>query len=304
MNFVRSTGCAWLLLPWLNCCTPQAGDTIAFGQDPGAPKFTGQEHKGVDVTPSGNILDYNPEGFTAEENIVFTDPDSPDAAIPELSGILGDQRNQRGPWEQNIWVARKKSMREGKPTLIWFTNLRTSPRCKQLEKELFSQAKFQKWANEHLIRARVDESMEFGDRDLSLDQEQTLRIEFAKYVRKLKNHYKVLGYPSLIMVDPQGRVVGRYRGYTAGQAELTWGMLRQGVAASAASYKAWSQQLTARGYREWRDLQGRKIVAKLVRYVDGTLHLVEPDGTRSKVHERTLSATDRHWIEEQKNQQR
>lgn len=288
----------------LASCVNQGGRTVAFGQDPGAPTFTGQGPQGQNVNPGGNILETNPQGFTPEEDIIFTDPDNPDAKIPELSGILTDQSQRRGPWERDIRVARKQSIREGKPTLIWFTDLRRSPRCRQLEKELFSQPKFQKWATENLIRARVDESMEFDDENLSLDQEQTMRVEFAKYVKRLKNHYKVLGYPSLVMVDPQGRVVGHYRGYKSGQEDLTWGRLRQGVAASAASHKAWRKQLDSRGYRDWKDLQGRKLVAKLVRYDNGTLHLVEPDGTRSKVHERKLSAADRKWIEEQKAKQR
>ena len=296
------------VLPLLSAsCVNQDGGTVAFGHDPGAPKFTGQDEQGRQVNPGGrSIMDFNPAGFTPEEDIVFTDPDNPNAPIPELAGLLTAKRNERGPWERDIRVARKKSMRQGKPTLIWFTDLRSSPRCRQLEKELFSQAKFQKWATENLIRAQVDESMEFGDRGLSLDQEQTLRIEFAKYVRKLKNHYKVLGYPSLVMVDTQGRVVGHYRGYKAGQAELTWGRLRQGVAVAEASNKAWSQQLTARGYREWRDLQGRKLIAKLKHYdyATGNLHLIEPDGSRSRVNERTLSAADRRWIEAEKAKRR
>ncbi len=287
----------------LASCVNQGSRTVAFGQDPGAPKFTGQGQPGQNVG-GRNIMDHNPEGFTPEEDIIFTDPDNPDAHIPELSGVLTDQSKRRGPWERDIRVARKKSIREGKPTLIWFTDLRRSPRCRQLEKELFAQAKFQTWASENLIRARVDESMEFDDENLSLDQEQTLRVEFAKYVRKLKNHYKVLGYPSLVMIDPQGRVVGHYRGYKSGEEDLTWGRLRQGVAASAAANKVWRQSLESRGYREWRDLQGRKLLAKLTRYIDGTLHLVEPDGTRSKVHERMLSAADRRWIEAEKAKRR
>jgi len=291
------------LLP-LASCVQRDGGTVAFGQDPGAPKFTGPGQEGTDVTPGGNILDRNPQGFPAEEDIVFTDPDNPDAGLPELSGILTNPKLNRGPWERDIRVARKNSIREGKPLLIWFTDLRRSPRCKQLEEELFSQPKFQSWAKENLIRMQVNEGEAFDDKNLSLDQAQTLRINFANYVKKLKSHYKVLGYPSLVMIDPQGRVVGHYRGYNKGQAELTWGRLRQGVVASNAATRDWYKQLESRGYREWKDQRGRKLIAKLVRYDKGTLHLVEPDGTRSSVPENTLSKEDREWIEEQKAMRR
>lgn len=292
------------LLP-LTSCVRQDGGTLAFGQDPGAPKFTGPGQEGADVTPGGNnIMDRNPVGFTAEEDIVFTDPDNPDAGLPQLSGILTDPKLRRGPWERNIRAARKMSIREGKPMLIWFTDLRTSPRCKQLNDELFNQPKFQSWANDHLIRMRVNESEEFDEDDMSLDQVQTLRVEFSKYVRRLKKHYKVLGYPSLVMVDPQGRVIGHHRGYRKGQDDFVWGRLRQWVVASDAATRAWREQLESRGYREWKDQRGRTIIAKLLRYDKGTLHLVEPDGSRSQVDEKTLSKADRKWIAEQKAQRR
>lgn len=275
-----------------------SSSTAAFGQMPEDPTFTGQREE--DSAAPLDDAGARPDGFTPEEEIVFTDPDNPDATLPELSGLLTDPKRQRGPWERNIRVARKNSIREGKPLLIWFTNSQRSPRCRQLSEELFNQPEFQKWAGENLIRMRVDEAEDFDDPELSLGQVQTLRVEFAAYVKRLKNHYKVLGLPSLVLVDPQGRVVGHYRGYKPGQADLTWGRIKQGVVASNHGHKAWREQLQSRGYREWKDLQGRKLVARLLRYDAGTLHLVEPDGSRSVVDEKTLSMADRRWIEEQK----
>lgn len=286
-------------------CVSQPGDTVAFGQNPGAPRFSGPGQEGVDVAPGGNsIMDRNPEGFTAEEDIQFTNPDDPEASLAELSGILTDPGRQRGPWERSLKLARKNSIRAGKPLLIWFTNLRSSPRCKQLDDELFSQPKFQAWADDHLIRMRVNEGEDFDQDHLSLDQVQTMRVDFAKYVKQLKSHYKVLGYPSLVVVDPQGRVVGHHRGYRKGQQDLVWGRLRQWVVASDAATKDWMRKLEARGYREWEDKRGRKLIAKILRYDKGALHLVEPDGSRSQLDERTLSEADRKWIEEQKAKHR
>lgn len=276
--------------------------TAAFGQMPDGPAFTGQDEG--QTPPLQDDSGARPPGFTPEEDIFFTDPDNPEASLPGLSGILTDPKLQRGPWERNIRVARKNSIREGKPLLIWFTNSQRSPRCRQLAEELFNEPEFQKWAKANLIRMQVDESEDFDDPELSLADAQSLRVEFAAYVKRLKNHYKVLGLPSLVLVDPQGRVVGHYRGYKPGQADLTWGRLKQGVVASNHGHKAWSKELASRGYRQWRDLQGRKLLAKLLRYDKGTLHLVEPDGSRAVVHEKQLSMADRRWIAQQKAKQR
>lgn len=278
--------------------------TAAFGQAPEGPTFTGANDGQGEGAANPEAFDARPTGFTPEEDIVFTDPDNPDASLPELSGILTDPELQRGPWERNIRLARKNSIREGKPLLIWFTNSQRSPRCRQLAQELFNRPEFQEWAGQNLIRMKVDESEDFDSDDRSLSEVQSLRVEFAAYVKRLKNHYKVLGLPSLVLVDPRGRVVGHYRGYKPGQADMTWGRLKQGVVASNHGHKAWSKELKSRGYREWRDLQGRKLIAKLLRYDKGTLHLVEPDGSRAVVQEKQLSMADRRWIESEKAKQR
>ena len=58
--------------------------------------------------------------------------------------------------------------------------------------------------------------------------------------------------------------------------------------------------MARRGYREWTDERGRKLFAKLSRYREGELILVEPDGKRILARESKLSAEDRTWILRQK----
>jgi hypothetical protein len=112
--------------------------------------------------------------------------------------------------------------------------------------------------------------------------------------------YKVLGHPTLIMVHPDGSVIGRYRGYQRGQGDYTWGLLKQGEAVFQISYRKWRAGLEEQGYREWSDRQGRKVFARLTRYWEGNLILIEPDGTRCKTSETKLSDADQNWIGELK----
>jgi hypothetical protein len=102
------------------------------------------------------------------------------------------------------------------------------------------------------------------------------------------------------MLNPSGEVIGRYRGYKRGDADYTWGLIKQGEAASAHAYESWRSSLEKKGYREWRDRNDRKVFAKLTSYSNGTLTLIEPDGTRSRTHENKLSDKDREWLGEQK----
>lgn len=237
-------------------------------------------------------------GLTAEEDIVYTDPDNPDAEIPELANLLSGPK--RGPWEESETVAKKLAAREGKPLLIWFTDSVGSPMCKALSQELFSTHEFGDWANEKLIRLRVDSEVNVDDPDLDVGSSEDRRITIIRYVAELKKRYKVMGHPSLVLLSPSGEVIGRYRGYKRGDADYFWGLIRQGEIAATLSYQGWRSGLEKKGYRDWQDRRGRKFFAKLVSYSKGTLILVEPDGSRAKTREEILSDLDRKWIAEQK----
>ena len=257
---------------------------------------------GTAVTPGGNAAAKPMVGITPEEDIVYTDPDNPDAGIPELADVLSAPK--RGPWEQSETIAKQRSIREGKPLLIWFTDSQRSPMCKAVSQELFSTNEFGNWATEKLVRLRIDAAVKVTDPDMDLGTAEDRRTQLLSYAADLKKRYKVLGYPSLVMLSPSGEVVGRYRGYKRGEAEFLWGQLKHSEAVSAESYKGWRAGLEKKGYREWRDRKDRRIFARLTSYSDGTLTFIEPDGSRSRTKESNLSDDDRVWIAEQKKLRR
>jgi thioredoxin-related protein len=255
---------------------------------------------GTPVIAGGNASAQTlPLNITPQEDIVFTDPDNPDAELPELATLLSNAK--RGPWEESETIAKQRSVREGKPLLIWFTDSNTSPMCKALSQELFSTNDFGNWATEKLVRLRIDANVKVTDRDLDLGSAEDRRIAIKNYGSELKKRYKVMGYPSLILLSPSGEVIGRYRGYKRGEADFLWGQLKHGEAISSEAYKGWRAGLEKKGYREWQDRKDRKIFAKMTSYSKGTLTFIEPDGTRSKTQESSLSDKDRAWITEQKN---
>jgi len=256
----------------------------------------GAADTGVAVTPPGSPA----VELTPEQDIVFTDPDNPESSLPELSSLLQDTTKRRGPWEQSETIAKHRAAREGKPLLIWFTDSARSPMCKALQEELFSTPDFEKWADEKLVRLRVDAHAQVDDPDLSLGDKESRLVDVKNYVARMKKQYKVLGYPALILLNPSGEVIGRYRGYKRGDGDYTWGLIKQGEVASTHRYQTWRSSLERKGYREWRDRKNRKVFAKLVSYADGNLTLIEPDGTRSRTDEEKLSDEDRRWIAEQK----
>ncbi len=236
--------------------------------------------------------------LTPEDEIVYTDPDNPDAVIPELADLLTNV--SRGPWESSETIARQLSAREGKPLLIWFTDSQSSPMCKALSQELFSRNEFGEWAMEKLVRLKVDSNVVVDDRTLGSYETDSRRVDIKNYNNELRKRYKIMGYPSLVMLNTSGEVVGRYRGYKRGQADFLWGQFKHAEAVATNSNNSWRANLAKKGYREWQDRKGRKIFARLVSYSNGTLTFIEPDGTRSQTKEEKLSDGDRAWIAEQK----
>ena len=256
---------------------------------------------GAPVVPGGNTSPVAPiSGLTPESEIVFTNPDDPDAEIPELSKLLAEAPKRRGPWEVSETTAKRRALREGKPLLIWFTDSAQSPMCKALSQELFSTPDFEKWAGEKLVRLRVDANVKIEDENLGLDEKETMRIDMQNHVAKLKKQYRVLGHPSVLMLGPDGEIIGRYRGYKRGEAHYLWGQIKHAEAVATDTRRQWRADLEAKGYREWKDRSGRSVFAKLTGYANGSLTLIEPDGTRSRTREDRLSDSDRTWIAEQK----
>ena len=251
------------------------------------------------VTPGGNSR-RNPAGLkhTPIEDIMFTKDAADSDQLAELSELLAAPKPKI--WEESDTVARRRSTLEGKPLLIWFTNSKFSPNCKALESELFARPDFGTWANEKLVRLKVDVGFQCTDMSLSMDERKERETEVKHYNAALKKRYRVMGHPTLVLLNPSGEVLGRWSGYKNGTADFTWGLLKHGEGISTRNYQAWRAGLEKKGYRDWKDRVDRKVFAKLIAYEKGDLILIDPDGSRFRTNENKLCDADQKWIEEQK----
>ena len=229
-------------------------------------------------------------GYDPGKDVIYTDPDNPDAELPELQELMA-QGPREDDWRKSESEALRESRRTGKPLLIWFTDSRSSPASKTLSEQLLTTTEFQEWAEDNTIRLVVDQNQ-----GSNIDDAVRKRL----HARQLKKKYNARGFPTLMVVAPSGEVIGRYTGYRRGKEDFIFGQVKQGVSVAVENQKAWRSSLEKKGYREWSDGKGREIFAKLGAYKDGELVLVEPDGTRARTHEKRLSAADRVWIQQQK----
>ena len=262
----------------------------------GVPPELRSGQSGVPVKPGGNapteaqkraMESYNPD------ELVWTDPDNPDAEAPQLDSLF-DGPKQKGPWGESETEALRESKRTGKPLLIWFTDSLRSTTSNSLSANLFARKDFEEWAKDNTVRLVVDQAVKGTNID-----DTTAKVLHS---RNLKKKYSASGYPSLHLLAPSGEVIARYKNYRPGQEDFLWGQLKQGVALAKERHEAWKSSLEKKGYRDWSNDNGKVIFAKLGAYRDGQMILVEPDGQRVRTEEKHLSAGDRAWIQQQKAQ--
>lgn len=131
-------------------------------------------------------------------------------------------------WKTNYEEALKESDRSGKPVLAEFTGSDWCYYCKRLRLEVLESPDFAAWAAKNFIL-------------LEIDQPQHKQIDTALLAQNqmLSTKYQVDGYPTLLVLDSQGRPLGGLFGYMgdpkAVQKELTPGLKAARLLRKAAS---------------------------------------------------------------------
>ncbi|MBM3857196.1 MAG: thioredoxin family protein [Verrucomicrobia bacterium] len=100
-------------------------------------------------------------------------------------------------WMTDYPAALKKASKENKLVLLDFTGSDWCPWCMKLDKELFSQPAFEKYAEKNLVLVLVD----FPQGKKKSEQSEALKQQN----QELQTKFKIEGYPTLILLDAQGK---------------------------------------------------------------------------------------------------
>lgn len=106
-------------------------------------------------------------------------------------------------WMPNYKEALKKSKKEKKPVLIYFTGSDWCGPCKTLDKNLFHTEKFKALSDKSLVLLEVD-----IPRRLDIVSPEKL-IENKSIQKK----YKVKSFPTLMFVNHRGKKIAEKKGY-------------------------------------------------------------------------------------------
>ena len=116
-------------------------------------------------------------------------------------------------WQTNYKAALKEAAASHKPILADFTGSDWCGWCIKLDKDTFSKPEFAKFASEKLVLLEVD---------FPQGKEQSAAVK--KQNEELQQKFGVEGYPTLVLIDKNGKEIARNVGYLEGGPEgmIAW----------------------------------------------------------------------------------
>lgn len=111
-------------------------------------------------------------------------------------------------WETNWEAAKAKSKAENKPILINLTGSDWCGWCIKIEKEIFSTKEFQEFAAANVVLMEAD-----------FPRKKELSAELKKQNAVLKKEYLEEGYPTVFLLDAEGKKLSEDLGVLKGGTE-------------------------------------------------------------------------------------
>ena len=107
-------------------------------------------------------------------------------------------------WTTDVPKAIEKAKAENKLVLMDFTGSDWCGWCIKLNKEIFSTSEFGEYAKKNLVPVEID-----------FPNKKAQSAELKKANKELQKKYKIQGYPTIVVLDGEGKKVGEL-GYMAG----------------------------------------------------------------------------------------
>ena len=129
------------------------------------------------------------------------------AVISLTLAMVGTALAGEAVWLHDYEAAKKQAKEESKPIFINFTGTDWCGWCIRLEKEVFSQEEFQKYAEGNLVLVEID-----------FPRKKEQPDELKKQNKALDKEFKIEGYPTLFLLDAEGKKLSEDVGYREGGA--------------------------------------------------------------------------------------
>ena len=123
-------------------------------------------------------------------------------------GIIASSEAAEG-WKTDYTAALAEAAKENKMVLLDFTGSDWCGWCIKLQKDTFSKPEFKKFAQESLVLVELD-----------FPRGKTQSDELKRQNEELAEKFGVQGFPTLVLLDHQGKEATRNVGYLQGGPEV------------------------------------------------------------------------------------
>ena len=185
-------------------------------------------------------------------------------------------------WEINPHYAYARAQREQKPLLLLFTGIWNN-RAMALSQEVFSTKSFNEYVKENLVICYLNYPRNYTDAPDSL--------------RRIKNKFKVKGYPNVLLFTPDGEVHRGITGYHPGRPVDYFNKLQASCFPLLSSIEEQKSKMEKYGFRDWSNYMGKIIFAKFVRRDDRLVALRDVSGQEWTFPINDLSPDDQRLVE-------
>jgi protein disulfide-isomerase len=126
-----------------------------------------------------------------------------------------------GAWLTDFEAAKVQAVAEQKPLLLDFTGSDWCPPCMMMNKEVFSKKAFLDFAAANLVLVKLD---------FPRGKEQS--AELMAQNKALAEKYRIEGFPTIMILSPEGDLVERATGYRRGGAEAYVEYIKEALASA------------------------------------------------------------------------
>ena len=125
--------------------------------------------------------------------------------LASLIAAMGFLRASASDWTTDYRAALKQAQAQNKLVLLDFTGSDWCGYCKLLDKEVLSRSAFQRYADRNYILVTVD-----------FPHAKQLPADLKRQNDALNKRFKIVGFPTLIVLNAKGGELGRSVGYPPG----------------------------------------------------------------------------------------
>jgi thioredoxin-related protein len=140
-----------------------------------------------------------------------------------LAAVALNLHAAEGKWLTDLEAAKQQAQKENKVILMDFTGSDWCPPCKALKKNVFNGSEFAEYAEKKLVLMELDFP----------NDKSKITKEVAASNEKLSKKFDIKSYPTIILLDKDGKELGRLdKGY-GGEAPAAYIKKLDAIAAKA-----------------------------------------------------------------------